>query len=183
MERKLKINLLYHKGHNNVVISLIAAFGDGYFCEECHLRFNRKQDHRCVRLLKNQFAKNVYGNIGINNVTKIRRKINQMVIMCATKYNTVPYVLKLQTIGSIPAVNLSVKIVKNSSRKDIYAICKMKVALQSMILDFMIWKLHRKQKLTIIPYNMSQTVVCSSSLFFLYHQQFRNVSFVCKNYQ
>ncbi|KAK5643501.1 hypothetical protein RI129_007346 [Pyrocoelia pectoralis] len=41
------INLLYHDDHYNVITSLTAAFACNYYCEECHIPFNNKNDHRC----------------------------------------------------------------------------------------------------------------------------------------
>lgn len=43
----LKINLLHHNNHYNVITSLTAAFGCGYFCESCHVPYYHKNAHRC----------------------------------------------------------------------------------------------------------------------------------------
>lgn len=42
-----RLNLLYHDGHYNVVISLTAAFCCSYYCEICHIPYNSKNNHRC----------------------------------------------------------------------------------------------------------------------------------------
>lgn len=44
-----KINLLYHNNHYNVIKSLTAAFCCGYYCEECHIPYNTRKDHRCQK--------------------------------------------------------------------------------------------------------------------------------------
>lgn len=41
------LNLLYHKGHYNMISSLTAAFCTSYFCERCHVPYDHKNDHRC----------------------------------------------------------------------------------------------------------------------------------------
>ncbi|XP_031342339.1 uncharacterized protein LOC116170237 [Photinus pyralis] len=41
------LNLLYHEGHFNVIRSLTAAFCCSYYCEECHVPFEHKTQHRC----------------------------------------------------------------------------------------------------------------------------------------
>ncbi|KAJ8962384.1 hypothetical protein NQ318_018368 [Aromia moschata] len=42
-----KLNLIYHEGHYNAITSLTAAFVCVYFCEECHVPYDHKGDHRC----------------------------------------------------------------------------------------------------------------------------------------
>lgn len=42
-----KLNLLFHDGHYNVITSLTAAFCCSYFCEECHIPYYHKNEHRC----------------------------------------------------------------------------------------------------------------------------------------
>ena len=46
-ESDKKLNLLYHKAHFNVITSLTAAFCCKYFCEECHISYEHKNEHRC----------------------------------------------------------------------------------------------------------------------------------------
>ncbi|XP_031338143.1 uncharacterized protein LOC116167047 [Photinus pyralis] len=41
------LNLMYHEGHYNVITSLTAAFACIYYCQECHVPYNNKTDHRC----------------------------------------------------------------------------------------------------------------------------------------
>lgn len=43
----LKINLLFHNEHYNVITSVTSAFGCGYFCEQCHVPYYTKNEHRC----------------------------------------------------------------------------------------------------------------------------------------
>ncbi|KAJ8972054.1 hypothetical protein NQ317_001524 [Molorchus minor] len=43
------LNLIYHRGHYNVITSLTAAFACSYFCEECHVPYNTKTAHRCCK--------------------------------------------------------------------------------------------------------------------------------------
>ncbi|XP_054272648.1 uncharacterized protein LOC128992928 [Macrosteles quadrilineatus] len=47
---KLKINLLFHNGHYNVINSLTAAFACAYFCEACHVPYDHKKEHRCSNI-------------------------------------------------------------------------------------------------------------------------------------
>lgn len=44
-----RLNLLHHEGHYNVITSLTAAFCCIYFCEECHIRYDHKNAHRCAK--------------------------------------------------------------------------------------------------------------------------------------
>ncbi|KAJ8909914.1 hypothetical protein NQ315_014921 [Exocentrus adspersus] len=41
------LNLLYHKGHFNVITSLTAAFCCNYYCEKCSVPYNNRNRHRC----------------------------------------------------------------------------------------------------------------------------------------
>lgn len=41
------INLLFNKGHYNVINSLTAAFACDYFCEACHTPYKNRTDHVC----------------------------------------------------------------------------------------------------------------------------------------
>lgn len=43
----LKINLLYHEGHFNLITSLTSAFACSYYCEACHMPYDHKDKHRC----------------------------------------------------------------------------------------------------------------------------------------
>ncbi|KAJ8966230.1 hypothetical protein NQ317_013404 [Molorchus minor] len=43
-----KLNLLYHKGHYNVITSLTSAFCTRFYCQECHVSYEHKNKHRCV---------------------------------------------------------------------------------------------------------------------------------------
>lgn len=43
----VKLNLLYHANHYNIITSLTAAFACSYFCEQCRAPFNNQKDHRC----------------------------------------------------------------------------------------------------------------------------------------
>lgn len=49
VESNKKINLLYHNNHFNVISSLTAAFCCDYYCEDCHVPYNTKNQHRCQR--------------------------------------------------------------------------------------------------------------------------------------
>jgi len=42
-----RINLLYSNNHFNVITSLTSAFVCKMFCEECHVPFDHKEEHRC----------------------------------------------------------------------------------------------------------------------------------------
>lgn len=42
------LNLIYDNGHYNVITSLTSAFNCGYYCENCHVPYNSKNDHRCM---------------------------------------------------------------------------------------------------------------------------------------
>lgn len=44
----LKINLLYHNNHFNVITNLKSAFGCSYYCEACHIPYEHKNEHRCI---------------------------------------------------------------------------------------------------------------------------------------
>lgn len=44
-----KINLLYDRGHFNVITSLTSAFTCSYFCEACSVPYNTKDRHRCEK--------------------------------------------------------------------------------------------------------------------------------------
>ncbi|XP_054287287.1 uncharacterized protein LOC129003084 [Macrosteles quadrilineatus] len=46
-DASLKINLLFHNGHYNVITSLTAAFACTHFCEGCHVPYSNKGNHRC----------------------------------------------------------------------------------------------------------------------------------------
>ena len=48
-KEKKSINLLYNDNHFNVITSLTAAFCCGYYCEECHIPYNSKNQHKCHR--------------------------------------------------------------------------------------------------------------------------------------
>ena len=48
-EQGLKtLNLLYHKGHYNVITSVTAAFCCTYYCEFCNIPYEHKNEHRCA---------------------------------------------------------------------------------------------------------------------------------------
>lgn len=44
-----KINLLHHNNHFNVITNLTAAFVCRYYCEDCHIPYNNKNEHACFR--------------------------------------------------------------------------------------------------------------------------------------
>lgn len=44
-----KINLLFSDKHYNVITSLTSAFVCSFYCENCHVPFNQKDRHRCVK--------------------------------------------------------------------------------------------------------------------------------------
>lgn len=46
-DAKFKINLYYHEGHFNVITSLTAAFACKYYCEACHIGYEKTYKHRC----------------------------------------------------------------------------------------------------------------------------------------
>ena len=46
-ESNKRLNLLHHEGYYNVITSLTAAFGSVYFCKECNVPFDHKNEHRC----------------------------------------------------------------------------------------------------------------------------------------
>ncbi|XP_072380511.1 uncharacterized protein [Diabrotica undecimpunctata] len=43
-----KLNLLFHKGHFNVIRSLTSAFISTYFCDKCYQPYDHKDGHSCV---------------------------------------------------------------------------------------------------------------------------------------
>lgn len=49
-EASLKINLLFHEGHFNVITSLTSAFACKYFCEACHVGYEKLYKHKCSSL-------------------------------------------------------------------------------------------------------------------------------------
>lgn len=46
-EAQLKINLLFHEGHFNVITSLTSAFACKFYCEACHTPYEKLHEHRC----------------------------------------------------------------------------------------------------------------------------------------
>lgn len=44
-----KINLIYHKGHYNLITSLTATFACNYYCDTCHVPYKTKDTHRCSK--------------------------------------------------------------------------------------------------------------------------------------
>lgn len=42
-----KINLLFHKGHYNLITSLTGAFACQHYCESCNVPYERAYEHRC----------------------------------------------------------------------------------------------------------------------------------------
>lgn len=43
------LNLIFENNHYNVITSLTAALCCSYFCEDCHIPYNAKGEHRCVK--------------------------------------------------------------------------------------------------------------------------------------
>jgi len=46
-DSSVKLNLLFHDNHFNVITSLTSAFCCIYYCENCHIPYNNKNMHRC----------------------------------------------------------------------------------------------------------------------------------------
>lgn len=46
-DARLKINLLFHEGHYNVITSLTSAFACKFYCEACHIPYEKRYEHRC----------------------------------------------------------------------------------------------------------------------------------------
>lgn len=49
-DANLKINLLYHEGHYNVITSLTGAFSCDYYCQACHVPYEKRGEHRCSNI-------------------------------------------------------------------------------------------------------------------------------------
>ena len=46
-ESNKRLNLLHHEGHFNVITSLTAAFACHYYCAECKVPYDHKNEHMC----------------------------------------------------------------------------------------------------------------------------------------
>ena len=46
-DAKMRINLLFNNGHFNVITNLTSAFACKYYCEACHIGYERQYDHKC----------------------------------------------------------------------------------------------------------------------------------------
>lgn len=44
---ELKLNLLFNRGHYNVITSLTGVFGCNYYCESCHVPYKNRFEHKC----------------------------------------------------------------------------------------------------------------------------------------
>ena len=45
-----RLNLLFYEGHFNVITNITGAFVCHFFCETCHVPFDHKNRHKCVKI-------------------------------------------------------------------------------------------------------------------------------------